>query len=153
MSDARAMNPWQVLAEPVRVCLIELLCVSEATSGELAVMVHERFGIGWPAVSRHLATLSASGFVECVRDDPARWYLLAEDWFDLVQRPLADLHTLWMDGAATRELGIAARLEAAPAVEGVPSRRGQRGHSAETTAAWGRGRAEPAPDVDGGLAE
>jgi DNA-binding transcriptional ArsR family regulator len=147
------MTPAQILAEPVRVYLIELLCVCEATSGDLAEMAYERFGIGWSAVSRHLATLAASGFVDCVRDDPTRWYFLADDWLDVVMKPVDDLRRRFAAGVETREIGGLSRLEAVPRAAGVASRRGHRGRADGTTAARGRGRSEFVAEADGGSPE
>lgn len=150
---AREITPFQVLSEPVRVYLVELLCVGEQTSRELAVMVFDRCGIGWGAVSRHLATLAASGFVEMVPDGTIRWYRLAQDWLDVLDRPVTDLRRVWDENANARELGFTAQHDAADSVSAVPARRGLRGRATFTSAERGRGRSEWVADADGGWAE
>ena len=60
----RSRTPFEVLADPVEVWIIEQLCVGEHSSGDLASLAHEALGIGWSAVSRHLVTLRRAGFTD-----------------------------------------------------------------------------------------
>jgi DNA-binding transcriptional ArsR family regulator len=60
-----------VLADPVRRRLLELLADGERPAGVLAAAVHEEFGISQPAVSQHLRVLRDAGVVH-VRPDGAR---------------------------------------------------------------------------------
>jgi DNA-binding transcriptional ArsR family regulator len=75
--------PFEVLAEPNRRRILELLRVAERPVGELV----EAIGVSQPAVSKHLRILRAAGLVEVrpeaqrriyrVRTEPLR---ALEDW-------------------------------------------------------------------------
>lgn len=56
------MNAFDVLGDPVRRRILELLAGGERTSGEVVEVIQEEFGITQPAVSRHLRVLRESGF-------------------------------------------------------------------------------------------
>ena len=56
------MHAFDVLGDPVRRRILELLADGELTSGEIAVVVQADFGITQPAVSQHLKVLRESGF-------------------------------------------------------------------------------------------
>ncbi|KXP00135.1 ArsR/SmtB family transcription factor [Tsukamurella pseudospumae] len=65
------MHAFDVLGDPVRRHLIELLAQGELSAGELSDDVRARFGISQPAVSQHLKVLREAGFVT-VRPEGAR---------------------------------------------------------------------------------
>ncbi|KXO94166.1 ArsR family transcriptional regulator [Tsukamurella pulmonis] len=65
------MHAFDVLGDPVRRHLIELLARGELSAGELSDEVRARFGISQPAVSQHLKVLREAGFV-AVRPEGAR---------------------------------------------------------------------------------
>lgn len=56
------MNAFDVLGDPVRRRILELLAGGERTSGEVVEVIQEEFAITQPAVSRHLRVLRESGF-------------------------------------------------------------------------------------------
>ncbi len=76
------MHAFDVLADPVRRRLVELLADGETSAGVLADTVRAEFGITQPAVSQHLRVLRESGFVDvrpvgarrlyAVRSEPLR---------------------------------------------------------------------------------
>ncbi|AMM19867.1 hypothetical protein AX769_06460 [Frondihabitans sp. PAMC 28766] len=101
------MTAFQLLSEPVRLFLLETLCVGEQTSGDLASLVFERFGIGWSATSRHLVTLRRSGLVRVIPDEMLRWYVLEDDWLEVIQREVDALKRPWEEHAVIRGLGFA----------------------------------------------
>jgi len=55
---------FRALADPTRRRILELLAKRDATAGEIA----ERFDIGFPAVSHHLAILRAANLVASTRE-------------------------------------------------------------------------------------
>lgn len=57
-----AVNAFDVLGDPVRRRILELLVDGERAAGEVGVVVEEEFGISQPAVSQHLRVLRDSGF-------------------------------------------------------------------------------------------
>ena len=61
------MHAFDVLGDPVRRRVLELLAAGELTSGDLTATVRAEFGISQPAVSQHLRVLREHGFAS-VRD-------------------------------------------------------------------------------------
>lgn len=70
------MHAFDVLGDPVRRRVLELLSEGEHSAGALAEVVREEFGISQPAVSQHLGVLRTSGFVHVRVDGPRRLYTL-----------------------------------------------------------------------------
>jgi DNA-binding transcriptional ArsR family regulator len=56
------MHAFDVLGDPVRRRILELLADGEASSGDITAVVQAEFGISQPAVSQHLKVLRDSGF-------------------------------------------------------------------------------------------
>jgi len=65
------MHAFDVLGDPVRRRILELLAEGELTSGAISGVVQAEFGISQPAVSQHLKVLRDSGFAT-VRPEGAR---------------------------------------------------------------------------------
>ena len=65
------MHAFDVLGDPVRRRILELLAEGEQTSGAVSSVIQAEFGISQPAVSAHLRVLRESGF-STVRADGAR---------------------------------------------------------------------------------
>jgi DNA-binding transcriptional ArsR family regulator len=55
------VHAFDVLGDPVRRRILELLAEGELTSGAICAVVREEFGISQPAVSQHLRVLRDSG--------------------------------------------------------------------------------------------
>ena len=70
------MEPFDVLGDPVRRRLVELLGQGERSAGELADRAGREFGITQPAVSRHLKVLRDNGFAVVRVDAQRRLYSL-----------------------------------------------------------------------------
>ena len=56
------MHAFDVLGDPVRRRILELLADGELTSGAVSSVIQEEFGITQPAVSQHLKVLREGGF-------------------------------------------------------------------------------------------
>src|SRR5688500_3038192 len=56
------MHAFDVLSDPVRRRILELLADGELTAGEVSSTVQDEFGISQPGVSQHLRVLRESGF-------------------------------------------------------------------------------------------
>jgi len=80
------LSALQVLAEPRRVEILELLRDGEQPVGELV----GRLGVSQPAVSKHLRVLKDAGLVEARVDAQRRLYRIRPE-------PLADLDE-WLAG-------------------------------------------------------
>jgi DNA-binding transcriptional ArsR family regulator len=65
------VHAFDVLGDPVRRRILELLAEGELTSGAISAVVQTEFGISQPAVSQHLKVLRDSGFAT-VRPQGAR---------------------------------------------------------------------------------
>jgi DNA-binding transcriptional ArsR family regulator len=65
------MHAFDILGDPVRRRLLELLAEGERSSGDMTAVVVREFGITQSAVSQHLRVLRDSGFAS-VRADGAR---------------------------------------------------------------------------------
>ncbi len=82
-----AVGIFEVLADPVRRRLIELLSEGPHTAGELTAAVISEFGVSQPAVSNALRTLRDTDVADCEPDGRRRIYTLrpealadAEQW-------------------------------------------------------------------------
>ena len=82
------MHALDVLGDPVRRRLLELLAEGETSAGDLGRRVQEEFGISQPAVSQHLRVLRESGFATVRPDGTRRLYGIdpaplaeADAWF------------------------------------------------------------------------
>jgi DNA-binding transcriptional ArsR family regulator len=65
------VHAFDVLGDPVRRRILELLAEGELTSGAITAIVQAEFGISQPAVSQHLKVLRDGGFAT-VRPEGAR---------------------------------------------------------------------------------
>jgi DNA-binding transcriptional ArsR family regulator len=70
------MHAFDVLGDPVRRRVLELLADGDRGAGAIAEVIREEFGISQPAVSQHLGVLRSSGFVHVRVDGPRRVYSL-----------------------------------------------------------------------------
>ena len=87
------MHALDVLGDPVRRRLLELLAESELSAGELGERVQSEFGISQPAVSQHLRVLRESGFATSRAEGARRIYAVnpeplaaADQWFEQFRR-------------------------------------------------------------------
>ena len=65
------MHAFDVLGDPVRRRILELLAEGEHASGQIVEVIAAEFGITQPAVSQHLKVLRDAGFAS-VRAEGAR---------------------------------------------------------------------------------
>jgi DNA-binding transcriptional ArsR family regulator len=68
------VHAFDILGDPVRRRLLELLASSEHSSGELAEVIADEFGISHPAVSQHLKVLRDNGFATVRAEGTRRIY-------------------------------------------------------------------------------
>ncbi len=84
------MPALDLLADPVRRRILEVLAKAERTSGAVTAVVQSEFGITQPAVSLHLRVLREGGLVS-VRPEGARRV------YAVNAAPLRDMD-LWLEG-------------------------------------------------------
>ena len=56
-----AMHAFEILGDPVRRRIIELLADGEQAAGQVGGVIQREFGISQPAVSQHLRVLRENG--------------------------------------------------------------------------------------------
>jgi DNA-binding transcriptional ArsR family regulator len=73
------MHAFDVLGDPVRRRILELLAEGEQPAGAVTATIRAEFGISQPAVSQHLRVLRESGFAAVRADGARRLYAVAPD--------------------------------------------------------------------------
>jgi DNA-binding transcriptional ArsR family regulator len=98
------MHAFDVLGNPVRRRILELLAEGELTSGAVVEAIGPEFGISQPAVSQHLRVLRESGFATVRAEGSRRVYLMDSPPLEEVDAWLARFRGLWeqrLDALAT----------------------------------------------------
>lgn len=89
------MEAFDVLGDPVRRRILELLAAGELSAGEVTTIVRDEFGISQPAVSQHLRVLRESGFASVRADGTRRLYALRPESFDEVDAWITQVRRFW----------------------------------------------------------
>ncbi len=89
------MHAFDVLGDPVRRRILELLAEGEHTSGEVVAVIADEFGISQPAVSMHLRVLRESGFASTRAEGARRIYALETGPLAEVDAWLAPFRAFW----------------------------------------------------------
>jgi DNA-binding transcriptional ArsR family regulator len=83
------VHAFDVLGDPVRRRILELLAAGEQTSGALSAVIQGEFGISQPAVSQHLRVLRNNGFTTVRAEGARRLYAVdsaplqeIDDWLE-----------------------------------------------------------------------
>lgn len=111
------MHALDVLGDPVRRRILELLVDGEQAAGGIGEVVQSEFGISQPAVSQHLRVLRDAGFATVRADGTRRLYAVrgqrlaeADAWFDRFRSywepPLAALGTELARGRRARRSAV-----------------------------------------------
>ena len=98
------MHAFDVLGDPVRRRILELLADGERSAGEVTAVVHGEFGISQPAVSLHLRVLREHGFATVRADGARRLYSVAHAPLQQIDRWLERYRRFWaqpLDALAT----------------------------------------------------
>ena len=87
------MHAFDVLGDPVRRRILELLADGELTSGAVCATIQREFGISQPGVSAHLRVLRDAGFASARAEGARRLYSLnpsglrdVDAWLDRFRR-------------------------------------------------------------------
>jgi len=83
------VHAFDVLGDPVRRRILEVLATGEHTAGTIVEVVQREFSISQAAVSQHLSVLRQSGFATVRIDGPRRIY-------SVDSRPLQEVDS-WLD--------------------------------------------------------
>jgi DNA-binding transcriptional ArsR family regulator len=87
------MHAFEVLGDPVRRRILELLADGEQPSGAVSSVIQAEFGISQPGVSQHLRVLRESGFATVRADGARRLYAVdsaplreVDEWLERFRR-------------------------------------------------------------------
>jgi DNA-binding transcriptional ArsR family regulator len=83
------VQAFDVLGDPVRRRILELLADGEQTAGTVTGVIQREYGISQPAVSQHLRVLRESGFATVRADGTRRLY-------EVDAAPLREVD-IWLD--------------------------------------------------------
>ena len=89
------MHAFDVLGDPVRRRILELLAADELTSGAITAVVQEEFGISQPAVSQHLRVLRDSGFATVRPEGTRRLYAVDPEPFRELDEWMGTFRSFW----------------------------------------------------------
>lgn len=112
-SRARELQPLDVLGEPVRRRVLELVGPAELSAGAIADALRVELGLSQPAASQHLRVLREAGLLQVRAEGTSRLYRVDRDrlaeaaaWFeqfaDPWQQPLDALETELVRGRRER---------------------------------------------------
>ncbi len=128
------MHAFDVLGDPVRRRILELLADGEQASGAVTEVIRAEFGISQPAVSQHLRVLRDSGFASVRAEGTRRLYAVEPALLREVDAWLDRFRRLWeqrLDALGT-ELARGRRAARAPA-GGEPTRPAEPSADADKT--------------------
>lgn len=89
------MHAFDVLGDPVRRRILELLVGGEQSSGELTAVIQREFGISQPAVSQHLRVLRDNGFASVRAQGTRRLYAVEPGPLQEVDQWLEHFRGFW----------------------------------------------------------
>jgi DNA-binding transcriptional ArsR family regulator len=98
------VHAFDVLGDPVRRRILELLADGERSAGEIAAVVQREFGISQPGVSQHLRVLRENGFTRVRPEGARRLYAVEPAPLQDVDRWLERFRQAWdqhLDALAT----------------------------------------------------
>ena len=89
------MHAFDVLGDPVRRRILELLLDQEHSSGEIVAVIRAEFRITQPAVSQHLRVLRENGFASVRPEGTRRLYAVESGPLQDVDRWLQPFRDFW----------------------------------------------------------
>ena len=98
------MHAFDVLGDPVRRRILDLLADGEQAAGAIAYVIQAEFGISQPAVSQHLRVLRESGFTTVRAEGARRLYAVESAPLEEVDMWLEKFRRFWdqhLDALAT----------------------------------------------------
>jgi DNA-binding transcriptional ArsR family regulator len=125
------MHPFELLAEPMRRRIVEVLALGDHPAGDLISVGCHEFGVTRAAVSHHLRILRNEDAVLVEIDESSRIYRLNPELLDSLTAKTEELMALW-------EQRYGSRYQRAPQIGPVAS-----SQSAAPSVSSGRHRAAP----------
>jgi DNA-binding transcriptional ArsR family regulator len=90
-----AVHAFDVLGDPVRRRILELLADGELSAGAIVATIQDEFAITQPAVSQHLKVLRDNGFASVRPDGQRRLYAVDGSALRDVDEWLASFRRFW----------------------------------------------------------
>ena len=90
-----AMHAFEILGDPVRRRIIELLADGEQAAGQVGGVIQREFGISQPAVSQHLRVLRENGFATVHTAGARRLYAVDATPLQEVDQWLGPYRRFW----------------------------------------------------------
>jgi DNA-binding transcriptional ArsR family regulator len=122
------VHAFDVLGDPVRRRILELLADGERAAGDVSAVVRAEFGISQPGVSQHLRVLRESGFTTVRAEGTRRLYSVDPGPLREVDAWLERFRGFWsqrLDALGT-ELARGRRAARPPAPPPAPQDRSHR---------------------------
>ena len=94
------MHAFDILGDPVRRRILELLADGELPAGRIAATIGSEFGISQPAVSQHLRVLRDNGFATVRAAGTRRLYAVDPTGLTQVDSWLEQFRGMWEHGLA-----------------------------------------------------
>jgi DNA-binding transcriptional ArsR family regulator len=89
------MHAFEILGDPVRRRIVELLADGEQAAGEIGAVIQRDFGISQPAVSQHLRVLRENGFATVRVAGTRRLYAVDPTSLEQVDRWIEPYRHFW----------------------------------------------------------
>jgi DNA-binding transcriptional ArsR family regulator len=116
------VHAFDVLGDPVRRRILELLAEGELAAGAITEVIQREFGISQPGVSQHLRVLRENGFTTVRAEGTRRLYAVDTGPLREADRWLERFWSQRLDALAT-EIARGRRARRAPATSEQPSER------------------------------
>jgi DNA-binding transcriptional ArsR family regulator len=104
------VHAFDVLGDPVRRRVLELLAEGEQSSGAICAVIQAEFAISQPGVSQHLRVLRESGFATVRADGARRLYAVDAAPLEEVDTWLQRFRGFWeqrLDGTSSKGTPVA----------------------------------------------
>jgi DNA-binding transcriptional ArsR family regulator len=108
------MHAFEILGDPVRRRIVELLAGGERAAGDLGATIQTEFGISQPAVSQHLRVLRENGFATVRVAGARRLYAIEPDPLEEIDAWLAPYRRFWNQRLDALDTEVARGRRGAP---------------------------------------
>lgn len=116
------MHTFDILGDPARRRILELLVDGEQTSGAITDVIRAEFGLSQPGVSQHLRVLRDSGFASVRAEGARRFYAVDPEPLREVDTWLDKFRLFWDQRLDALETELARGRRSAQMAGGKPTR-------------------------------
>lgn len=101
------MHALDILGDPVRRRILELLAEGEQSSGDIVLVIAKEFNISQPAVSYQLKILRENGFATVRKESRSRLYTISTSRLPEIDDWMQTLKQFWKQKLSALETEIA----------------------------------------------